>query len=68
MDSGPLKIPSPVRVGNWCAGLMLGSLQCLTLKAQEEENENAAGGAGLKSCVTAWPLLPEAALHMDARE
>ena len=61
-------MPSPVRVGNWHAGLLLGSLQCLTLKAREEENEDVAGGAGLKSGVTAWPLLPEAALRMDARE
>ena len=65
MDSGPLKIPSPVRVGNWSAGLLLGSLQCLTLKAREE-NENAADGAGPESSVTAWPLLPEVALYTEA--
>ena len=34
-------------MGNWPAGLLVGSLQCLTLKAREEENEDAAGGAGL---------------------
>ena len=67
MDSGPLKIPFPVRVGNWSAGLLLGSLQCLTLKAREE-NENAVVGAGLESSVTAWPLLHEAALHMEAQK
>lgn len=45
MNSGPLKFPSPVRVGNWSERELLGSLQRPTLTAQED----GTGGAGRDS-------------------
>lgn len=46
MNSGPLKFPFPVRVGNWSECQLLGLLQCPTLRAREE---NGTGGAGPNS-------------------
>lgn len=46
MNSGPLKFPFLVRVGNWSECQLLGSLQRPTLRAHKE---NGTGGAGLDS-------------------
>lgn len=57
MNSGPLKFPSPVRVGNWSEC----SLQRPTLKAREEKMQPVE--LGLIPAGTAWPLLWEATLR-----